>query len=180
MQEYMWYLIRTTGLVAYLLMYGSVMVGLFSQIQKRKRKKMTNTLHVHEVLSNWTCILTIAHLALLFFDTYVSFDWKDLLIPFVTDYKPLSMAIGIFSLYLLMLTWITTKLRKQIGIRLWRVLHMFTPILYILVTIHGVWLGTDFQKVILLLLNIIPFASFVWMFLVRHDEVEKAQQSPVS
>ncbi|MFC6603789.1 hypothetical protein ACFQDF_23380 [Ectobacillus funiculus] len=79
-----------------------------------------------------------------------------------------------------MLTWITTKLRKQIGIRLWRVLHMFTPILYILVTIHGVWLGTDFQKVILLLLNIIPFASFVWMFLVRHDEVEKAQQSPVS
>jgi sulfoxide reductase heme-binding subunit YedZ len=168
MTTYVWYFIRATGTVAYLILYTSVMVGLFSQVQKKRKQKIGNTLYLHESLSNWALILIAAHLIFLFFDTYVSFQWFELLVPFATDYKPLPMAIGTVSLYALLVTFITTKLRKQIGIQTWRKLHMLTPVLYIFVTAHALLIGTDFQASSILLLNILPLSIFLWLLFKRH------------
>ncbi|WP_379971186.1 ferric reductase-like transmembrane domain-containing protein [Ectobacillus sp. sgz5001026] len=169
MNEYIWYLIRATGTVAYILLYVATIIGLYTQILKRKKRKINTWLNLHEPLSNWAFILVLAHLGFLFFDAYAKFTWTDLLIPFSTSYKPLPMALGIFSLYILTITIITTKLRKAIGIKFWRKLHVFTPIMYILVTVHSVLIGTDFQLTIVMLINLIPVITFSWIFMKRHD-----------
>ncbi|MBO9129403.1 ferric reductase-like transmembrane domain-containing protein [Bacillus sp. 165] len=169
MTTYVWYFIRATGTVAYLLLYASVMVGLFSQVQKKRRKKVKNTLHLHEALSNWALILVTCHLVFLFFDTYLSFQWFELFLPFTTDYKPFPMAIGTFSFYILLITFVTTKLRKKIGIQTWRKLHMLTPFLYIFVTAHALLIGTDFQAFSIFILNMVPLAVFLWLLFKRYD-----------
>ena len=152
-----WYMIRATGTVAYVLLYLSVIIGLYSQVQKKRKQKVTSTLYLHESLSNWAFILVCGHLGFLLIDSYISFKWFEVLIPFNTDYKPLPMAMGIISLYFLMMTIISSKARKIIGYQKWRKLHALNPILYGLVTLHGLLIGSDFQGSVLAFINIAPF-----------------------
>jgi len=156
MESFEWYMIRATGTVAYLMLYFSVIIGLYSQVQKMRKQKVTITLHLHEVLSNWALILVCGHLGFLLIDSYISFNWMEVLIPFQTNYKPLPMALGIFSLYFLMMTYVTSKARKKVGYQRWRKIHALNPILYGLVTIHGLLIGTDFQGMVLAVVNILP------------------------
>lgn len=156
MELFEWYVIRATGTVAYLLLYLAVIIGLYSQVQKKRKQKVTITLHLHEALSNWALYMTIGHLGFLLIDSYMSFKWTEVLVPFGGNYKPLPMAMGTVSLYFLIITILTSKARKKIGYQRWRKLHALNPILYILVTLHGLFIGTDFQGVILAAVNILP------------------------
>jgi DMSO/TMAO reductase YedYZ heme-binding membrane subunit len=67
------------------------------------------------------------------------------------------MALGTVSFYFLVITFLTSKLRNKVGYLRWRKLHALNPILYIMVTIHGLWIGTDFNPEILAIVNLIPF-----------------------
>jgi sulfoxide reductase heme-binding subunit YedZ len=157
MQMFEWYMIRATGTVAYLMLYFAVIVGLYSQVRKKRKQKMTTTLYWHESLANWALILTIGHVGFLLIDSYISFKWLEVLVPFTSHYKPLPMALGTLSLYFLIITVLTSKGRKTIGYQKWRKLHALNPILYILATVHGLFIGTDFKGVILAVVNILPF-----------------------
>ena len=64
MESLEWYAIRATGVVAYLLLYLAVLMGLFSAVQKKRKKKVNNILHLHEVLSDWSLIMTGGHLGI--------------------------------------------------------------------------------------------------------------------
>lgn len=160
MEMYEWYMIRATGTVAYIMLYLSIIVGLYSQVQKKRKRKMTTSLYWHESLANWALILTIGHIGFLLIDSYMSFNWLEVLVPFASDYQPLSMTLGTLALYFIILTIITSKLRKVIGYQKWRKLHALNPILYIMVTIHGLLSGTDFFGNILAVVNILPFIIF--------------------
>jgi methionine sulfoxide reductase heme-binding subunit len=159
MEMFEWYMIRATGTVAYLMLYFSVIIGIYSQVSKMRKQKVTITLHLHEDLSNWAFILVCGHLGFLLIDSYISFNWMEILIPFHTDYKPLPMALGIFSLYFLIMAIVTSKARKTIGYQKWRKLHALNPILYALVTIHGLLIGTDFQGIVIAAVNILPLLA---------------------
>lgn len=150
-------MIRGTGTVAYILLYLTVIVGLFSQVQKKRKKKMIGVINLHEELSNWAIILVAGHLGLLLLDTFIGFKWTEIFVPFNTNYKPIPMALGTVSFYFLVITFITSKLRKKMGYLRWRKLHALNPILYIMVTIHGLWIGTDFNSEIVAIANLIPF-----------------------
>ena len=150
-----WYMIRATGLVAYLLLYLSVIIGLYSQVQKKRKQKVTASLFLHESLSNWTLYLVLGHVGFLLIDSYISLQWLEVLIPFNTDYKP-GQWRGALSLYFLIMTIVTSKARKKIGYQKWRKLHALNPVLYIFVTIHGLLIGTDIQAAVLAGVNILP------------------------
>jgi predicted ferric reductase len=100
--------------------------------------------------------MVCGHLGFLLIDSYISFKWAEVLIPFNTTYKPLPMAMGIISLYFFLMTIVTSKARKKIGYQKWRKLHALNPILYALVTLHGLFIGSDFQGTVLAVVNIVP------------------------
>lgn len=175
MEMFEWYMIRATGTVSYLLLYLSVVIGLYSQVQKKRKQKVTISLFLHEALSNWALILVLGHVGFLLIDSYLSFQWIEILTPFNTDYKPLPMAMGTISLYFLLMTVITSKARKKIGYQKWRKLHALNPILYILVTLHGLFIGTDFQGVMVLVINLLPFLVLGGMLWRNKPSLETSQ-----
>ncbi|MCM3569669.1 ferric reductase-like transmembrane domain-containing protein [Neobacillus mesonae] len=171
MELFEWYMIRATGTVAYLLLYLSVIIGLYTQIQKKRKQKIVNTLIFHESLSDWALYLTLGHAGVLLIDQYMSFQWFEVLIPFQTNYEPIPMALGIIGLYFLMMTIITSKARKKIGYQKWRKLHALNPILYVFVTLHGLLMGTDFQGTVLAIVNIGPLIFFGLLLLKDRRKV---------
>ena len=156
MDQYIWYLIRATGMVAYVLMFFSVLTGLYSQYAKSRKIKIKNTLFLHEKLSDWSLILVVIHVVALFFDRYVTLNWIEILVPLQTNYHPLGMATGIFALYFLIFTMVTSKAKKLIGYKVWKKLHGLNPILYILTTVHGIFLGSDTNTAFYVGINAVP------------------------
>jgi DMSO/TMAO reductase YedYZ heme-binding membrane subunit len=174
MQTLEWYMIRATGTVAYILLYLTVIVGLFSQVQKKRKKKMTGVINLHEELSNWAIVLVGGHLGFLLLDTYIGFKWTEIFIPLATNYKPIPMALGTLSFYFLVMTIITSKLRKKVGYLKWRKLHALNPILYIMVTIHGLWIGTDFNGELLAIFNLVPiFIMGIFALMIKFTKEKK-------
>jgi DMSO/TMAO reductase YedYZ heme-binding membrane subunit len=165
MGTFEWYAIRATGTVAYLLLYVAVLTGLYTVVQKKRKKKINSLLHLHESLSNWALILTCGHLGILLIDSYFTFTLSQILIPFNSAYETIPMAFGTIGFYFLILTMITSKFRKKIGYKKWRKLHGLNPILYMMVTLHGLMSGTDFPATIIAAVNIAPLMIMAVMLL---------------
>lgn len=174
METLEWYAIRATGLVAYALLYFAVLSGLYSAVQKKRKKKVNNILHFHEAVSDWALYMTFGHLGVLLIDSYFTFKWSDILIPFSGSYETISMGIGSIATYFLIMTIITSKLRKKIGYQKWRKLHALNPILYIMVTLHGLMSGSDFPGTVLAAVNILPMFVFGGLLFSNKQKVAES------
>ena len=139
-----WYITRSSGTVAYLLISASTIWGLLlsSKIIKETVPALLS-LAMHNFLS-WAAIgITGLHMIALLFDSYLTYTVADLLIPFVGPYRPEWVGLGIIGYYLMLLTSVSFYFRKQIGQKRWRKLHYLTFGAYLLATIHGIMAGTD-------------------------------------
>ncbi len=143
-QKTAWYLSRSSGTVAYLLITASTVWGLLlsSKIIKESVPAVLS-LAMHNFLA-WSAIgITGLHITALLFDTYYTYTVADLLIPFIGPYRPEWVGLGIIGYYLMVITAISFYFRKQIGQKRWRKLHYLTFAAYILATVHGITAGTD-------------------------------------
>jgi predicted ferric reductase len=142
-----WYISRSAGTVAYLLLAGSTIWGLL--LSTKIIKEMVPaalSLAMHNILSWLAVAFTGAHALALLFDNYFTYTLPDLTIPFIGPYQPGWVGLGIIDLYLMLLTTISFQFRKQIGQNRWRRLHYLTFAVFILATVHGLMAGTDSSK----------------------------------
>jgi predicted ferric reductase len=142
-----WYLSRSAGTVAYLLLLGSTIWGLLlsSKIVKEEIPAAL-ALAMHNVLSWLALGFTGLHAVVLLFDNYYTYRLPDLMIPFVGPYRPQPVGLGIIGFYLMALVTFSFRFRKQIGPGRWRVLHYLSFLVFTLATVHGIAAGTDSSK----------------------------------
>jgi DMSO/TMAO reductase YedYZ heme-binding membrane subunit len=140
-----WNLTQSSGLVAYVLLTLSVWSGLYAMVRRKNNQLPGITPLVHNSIANGALLITLFHVAVLFFDSYTKLSWQEILIPFASPYKNVPLGIGIIGFYLLVITILTTELRATIGTKIWRALHIFSPVAYVMATIHGIWIGTSTQ-----------------------------------
>ena len=63
--------------------------------------------------------------------------------PLVLHYRPLWIAMGIVSAYLLVAVWASQYVRKRIGYALLRRFHYLAFAVFLLGTLHGLGTGSD-------------------------------------
>lgn len=139
-----WYLVRSSGVVAYLLLAGSTLWGLILSTKiANKLVPGAPALAMHSALS-WLAVFTGgAHAIFLLFDQYYAFTPLDVLVPFTGPYRPVWVGLGSVGLYFALLTSLSFQWRRHLGIEKWRLLHKFTFVAYALVTLHGLFAGND-------------------------------------
>ena len=144
MDHTFWYLTRTAGIVAYMLLFFSVTLGLmmttglFDRIVARFR-----VYDVHRFLSLLTLGVTLFHVFIVLPDEYIGFSVPELLIPFASPYEPLFMALGVVSLYVMIIAIGAFYLRPLVSYPVWRLLHYTTFGVFVLALVHGLGAGTD-------------------------------------
>jgi len=142
--EGLWYVTRAAGLVAYLLLWLSTVWGLgvaakvFDPLIYR-----AFTFDAHEFISLLAIGFTFLHVGVLLADKYMAFSVAQVLIPFITDYRPLWVGVGIIGAYLTLLVTVTFYVRRWIGQKTFRAIHLFSFVAYISVTLHSLFAGTD-------------------------------------
>jgi predicted ferric reductase len=142
--EFWWYLTRAAGLMGYFLIWLSTAWGLAVS-----SKILDNVLHraftydYHEWLS-WLGLGFVAvHVIVLMADKYLPYSLWQVIIPFLSPYRPLWVGLGVISLYLSLLVTITFYIRQRIGMSAFRKIHYLSFPAYLGATLHGLYAGTD-------------------------------------
>lgn len=142
-----WYIIRTSALIAFLLLYVSIFAGTVSCLPGiRKYFLRLRSLNLHCWISLQALIFAAAHAIALLFHKFIPFSWKDVFIPFHSDFEPLLVALGTISLYIMIILVATSYARKYISQKLWRAIHFLNIGLYFSAIIHALYLGTDLKS----------------------------------
>ncbi len=139
-----WYVTRAAGLLAYLLTWWSTVwgLGLASRIF-HPAVEGAQTYDFHEFVSLLAMAFMLLHVAVLMLDRFLPFSLAQLLIPFISTYRPVWVGLGVISLYTLTLVTVTFYLRRVIGPQAFRSIHVLSLVGYAGVTLHGLFAGTD-------------------------------------
>lgn len=139
-----WHLSRASGVVVYLLLWGSVVWGLLlSSKIGQLRWRSAVLLEVHRFLSYVALGFALFHELVLMGDRYFSFSLQAVLVPFASAYEPALVALGQLAFWLSVVLSLSFAVRKRIGQRAWRAFHYTSFIAYALAFAHAAWLGSD-------------------------------------
>lgn len=138
-----WTMIRLSGLSGHFFMTISVLAGLLGSYPALKKQK-ARLHHVH-LYSGWAGLLAIVlHATLIIVDTYAPLTIFEVLIPGQASYEPLWNAFGTISLYLFGFVLVTSDfLKETLGKTLWKLTHWLVLPAWLLMTAHGLFIGTD-------------------------------------
>ncbi len=142
--QLMWYITRSAGLVAYLLLWFSTAWGLAvtSKIFDAMLHR-TFTYDFHQFISLLSIGFIVLHVAVLMADRYLPYSLAQVLVPFLSPYRPLWVGIGVIAFYLCLLVTITFYMRKWIGMRAFRWIHISSMLGYLGALAHSFLSGTD-------------------------------------
>ena len=142
--QVMWFVSRSSGIIAWGLVTLSVCWGLFVSTKAvAKASSPAWLLDFHRYVGGLSVLFTAVHLGGLVGDNYVYFGWAELFVPMASDWQPGAVAFGIVAFYLLITIELTSLAMKRMPRRLWRWVHRSSFILYFVATYHAIAAGTD-------------------------------------
>ena len=143
-----WHLIRSSGIIAYVLLMASTIWGLFISSQLVKDwSPGTISMTLHSTVSWLALVLGLGHGLLLMFDDYFTYTLGNVLIPFTGPYRPEVVGLGTLALWMIIAVTLSFPLRKRIGHSIWKRLHYMSYVAFGLVTVHGLFAGTDAERI---------------------------------
>ena len=163
-----WYMARSAGVVAYLLLWGSVAWGLMvSNKILDGIVKPPVVYELHKSLSILALVTGMFHGLILLGDSYMQYSVLDILIPFRSSYQPIWVGLGTLGLYLTAILVVSFYIKKHIGHRAWRLLHYTSFGVWIMITLHGIMAGTDTQLLLMQVLYVVAIVSVGYLLTYR-------------
>jgi sulfoxide reductase heme-binding subunit YedZ len=141
-----WYLTRSSGFVALILLTASVALGVLAMARLRTTawpRFVTQALHRNVSLLS-VCFLG-AHIATTVLDGFAPIGWLDAVVPFLSPYRPIWLGLGALAVDLLIAVVATSLLRRHIGYRAWQAVHLTSWLAWPIAMLHGLGTGSDSQ-----------------------------------
>jgi predicted ferric reductase len=174
-----WYMSRSAGIVAYLLLWASVMagIGISSKLFNDFVSPQT-TNEFHKFTSILAMIVGAFHGLILLGDSYMNFSLFDILIPFKSAYQPFWVGLGILGFYLMAMLVGSFYIKKRMGYRTWRLLHYSSFAMWIMTTLHGVLAGTDTSTVLMKVVYTAAVVSVGYLLTYRIATAKSLTKAP--
>lgn len=167
-EQIWWYVSRSTGMVAALLLLASLVLGMLMTTRLlRSVDRPAWLLAMHRWTSSLALIATAGHVAALIADGYVDFGAAEVLVPFASEWKSTAVALGVVSMYLLVIVHVSSSMMKKIPRKAWRVIHMASYASAWLAVIHAGMAGTDTSNRIYRIVSLIAILAATSVAVVR-------------
>lgn len=145
-REHVWWLAsRASGVVALVLITGSVILGLAMSSKLARRApglpRIVNAIHEQAAVVSMVAIAI--HGITLLGDSFLKPGVAGISVPFAIDYRPLWTGLGIIGGYLAAALGLSFYARRRIGARRWRKAHRFSIVVYVLAVAHTLGAGSD-------------------------------------
>ena len=167
-----WYISRSSGWVAFVLLAFTVLWGILGITRLIERKGLPRwLLDLHRHLAFLTLVFTAIHLGALVADNFMQIGWREIMVPFALEYRSGAVAWGVVAMYLLVAIQVSSWLRNRIPRRWWRGIHLLSyPVLW-MVAMHGLRAGTDADVTVVRygvigIIGLVSFLTLVRLFTV--------------
>ncbi len=151
-----WYLTRSTGAVALILLTASVALGV-ADVKRLSSERwprfMIDALHRNVALLS-ICFLAV-HIITAVLDSFTSIPLVDAIVPFIGSYRPFWLGLGAVSFDLLLAVTITSLLRQRLGYGTWRAVHWLSYASWPIALVHGLGTGSDTKGTWMLTLDLL-------------------------
>ena len=166
--HWFWYLSRAAGISAYVALALSVIWGLLLSTRLADTWiARGHSVELHKWISAVALALVAAHALVLIGDPYVRFGLLDVLLPFASAYRPAAVASGVLSAYGSVVVFSSFWLRRQIGQRTWRIVHILAFPTFVTVTLHALVAGTDSGTAWMRSVYLLSSGAVIWLLAYR-------------
>ena len=142
--EVLWYLNRSTGIVLLVTMTATVVLGVLVRRHGRlPGLPGFGVVGLHRNVGLLSALLLLAHVTTAVVDSYVDIGWVDVLVPFLSGYRPFAVGLGTLALDLVFMVVVTSLLRGRLSVGLWRWVHRTAYLLWPMAFVHGLAAGSD-------------------------------------
>lgn len=139
-----WEVARAGGFMAYGLLTASVAIGLVVSLKWRSpRWTRFITTELHRFVSLLALVFIALHTLTVAIDPFIKFTPAEVLVPFVSHYRPLWIALGIVGAYVLIAVYLSEWIRPRVGYAWWRRFHYLSFVAFVLTLVHGLATGSD-------------------------------------
>ena len=143
-KTWLWYLTRSTGLVALVLLTATMALGLLSGVRWQGQSwPRFVTSGLHRNMSALACAVVVVHIVTTLADGFVPIYIQDAVLPFGSAYRPLWLGLGAASFDLMLVLIVTSLVRTRISYRAWRALHWTAYLCWPAAVVRGLGTGTD-------------------------------------
>jgi predicted ferric reductase len=143
-QMRVWLAARATGIVSLLLVTLTVGLGIALSHPEQSRWKQSKRIFPwHESLWVFTGAFILIHVVSLVLDPYAGVGIGGALVPGLSEYRSVPVALGVIAMYALLITALTARYTKFLPSGVWLRLHRLSIVVLILGWGHGVLAGTD-------------------------------------
>ncbi len=163
-----WYLTRSTGAVALLLLTFAIALGVID-VRRLSSPRWPRFLvdSVHRNVSLLAMVFLVIHILTSVLDSFAPISLLDAFIPFAGSYRPFWLGLGAISFDLLLAVTITSLLRQRMGFATWRAVHWLTYASWPIALLHGLGTGSDVKSTWMLGLSILCVAIVIAAVLAR-------------
>ena len=177
-----WYLARASGLVAWAMLTASVLWGVvLSSGAFPRQRRPAWLLDLHRWLGALTLAFVGLHVGALVADSYVQIGLTDVLVPFASSWRPVAVAFGVASGWLLVTVQATSLLMRHLPRRAWHAIHLSSYATFWATTIHAVLAGTDRSNPLFLLSGLLMVAAVAaattYRLVARHEPPGRSPRS---
>jgi len=139
-----WYAIRASGVLAFVLLTCTVLVGvgLAGKVRLARWPRFTVDA-LHRYLGTLFWVFLGVHVVTTAVDSYVSLSIADIVVPFASSYRSLGLGLGIAATELLLALAIVNRMRDKLSYGFWRRAHYVNFAVWVGSTLHGLLTGTD-------------------------------------
>ncbi|MBC8159713.1 MAG: hypothetical protein H7Z42_00720 [Roseiflexaceae bacterium] len=164
-----WYLSRSSALIAYILVWLSMVFGL---LMTNKLARLWPSGPTAFMLHQHTSLLGLGfalfHALILLGDRYIGYTIAQLVIPFAsTSYQPLWVGLGQLAFYGLALVGLSFYAKQWIGRTMWRAIHFLSFALFGLALAHGIASGSDSSELWVRALYWLTGSTVCWLTIYR-------------
>jgi predicted ferric reductase len=163
-----WYLTRSTGTVALLLLTASVVLGVVDVRRwstTRWPRFVIDSLHRNTALL--AMVFLVLHILTSVLDSFAPISLADAIVPFAGAYRPFWLGLGAVSFDLLLAIVVTSLMRARIGVGTWRAVHWLVYASWPLALLHGFGTGSDASHTWQLAINLACIAAVLLAVLLR-------------
>ena len=155
-----WYLTRSTGAVALLLLTFSIVLGVLD-VQRFSTPRWPRFVidSLHRNASLLAMAFLVAHILTAVLDSFAPIGLLEAFVPFVGSYRPFWLGLGAISFDMIIAVIITSLLRQRMGYGSWRAVHWLTYASWPIALLHGFGTGSDVKGTWLLALSILCAAA---------------------
>lgn len=174
-----WYITRTAGFIAAFSLFFLILsgVGLISGYTFKVLEPLT-AWATHKAIGLVFIVSVAIHGVALLFDTYVPFNIAQILFPFLSNYKEVTIfnhhlgslyvALGILAMYGLLAIAISTYLWIDKKPHAWKTIHFLAYLIAIFVFFHALYVGTDLThgifRTLWIIMGIIMAIAIIYRF----------------